>query len=173
MHEGGKCIRKAWLWRQCMQSNAARLHPVGLVHPETRTKRTPSCRYGSAWAAASFQLAASAAQHGLRYGRRQVAAWTPRHPTSSSFQLGVASRLTSWSRRPAGRTHTALVCLPLLIFPGKRRIWADRPLCPRHPFCSDAAASLSLPCRNCLYQIPCGRLLSVVTPQHCRWDGSW
>jgi hypothetical protein len=42
MQEGRKCIRRAWLWGRCRQSNATRLHPVSLVRPETRIKRTLS-----------------------------------------------------------------------------------------------------------------------------------
>jgi hypothetical protein len=34
------CIRRAWLWGRCRQPNVVCLHPVGLVGPETRTKRT-------------------------------------------------------------------------------------------------------------------------------------
>jgi hypothetical protein len=40
--EGGNCIWRVWLWGRCRQSNAAHLHPVGLVGPETRTKHTLS-----------------------------------------------------------------------------------------------------------------------------------
>jgi hypothetical protein len=36
----GNYIWRAWLWGQCRQPNAARLHPAGLVGPETRTKCT-------------------------------------------------------------------------------------------------------------------------------------
>jgi hypothetical protein len=38
--EEGNCIWRAWLWKRCRQPNAAHLHPVSLVGPETRTKRT-------------------------------------------------------------------------------------------------------------------------------------
>jgi hypothetical protein len=38
--EEGNCIWRAWLWGRCTQPNAARLHPVSLVGPETQTKRT-------------------------------------------------------------------------------------------------------------------------------------
>jgi hypothetical protein len=40
--EWGNCIWRVWLWGRCRQSNAAHLHPVGLVGPETQTKHTLS-----------------------------------------------------------------------------------------------------------------------------------
>jgi hypothetical protein len=120
-------MSRAWLWGRCRQPNASRLHPVSLVGPETRTKRT-LYEWGNVSILPHFGL------YWACNGSRLVCRLGPTSPCIIVWAQ-VCGQLV---RLPNGLFIIfSVACAKKTLLRG---------CC--YPFCS--SAHLSIPCSNCL-----------------------